>query len=216
MMTINSRPLSDRDHGYEYYLQKPIQQIKDLDIKNFNFIIFEEDIDNMEADEFKNFYDNWFIPAIEYLNNYLDIDISTIQFKTFRLKQIFVKNIIKFVMNTLPYTYFKNYLNTCSVESFHEALDHLDGIKEKLLEQVYVLNKQYTNFVELMSNIEDTIANEKKRNQFNDMLTLLDTNMDSKFKITEYQKHVIQDTPEQSLKDLMKKYLQNDADNLLE
>ena len=216
MMTINSRPLYDRDHGYEYYLQKPIQQIKDLDIKNFNFIIFEEDIDNMEADEFKNFYDNWFIPAIEYLNNYLDIDISTIQFKTFRLKQIFVKNIIKFVMNTLPYTYFKNYLNTCSVESFHEALDHLDGIKEKLLEQVYALNKQYTNFVELMSNIEDTIANEKKRNQFNDMLTLLDTNMDSKFKITEYQKHVIQDTPEQSLKDLMKKYLQNDADNLLE
>lgn len=204
------------DHGNLYYMKESINTIKNIDIKNFNYIVFEEDLDNMYKSEFYEFFNDQIIPLIEYLNQYIFIDLDMLYDEPYRVKQVFVKNIIRFFMNTLPYIYMKGYLRSSDAEGLHDSLDLLDGdLKTKIIEQISLSKEQYANFNGVMDNIEETITNDKKRAKFTEMLTLLDQNMVNKIKLLDYFSSIISNSGNDGLKELCKTYLKNDLENIL-
>ncbi len=199
-----------------YYMQDVVQNILNLNIKDFNYIVFEEDLDNMYKTEFNVFFDEYMIPLITQLDEYLSIDIEMVQSEPYRTKHAFVKNIVRFIMNTLPYIYMKEYLHDNQIDGFHDALDAFDtNVKQNIVSQIEKSKEQYNSFNSMMSDIEETITNEKKKNKFNDMLSLLDASMNNKTKLLDYYISIINDSGEEGLQKLFKIYLKNDLHNII-
>lgn len=204
------------DHGKLYYMKDTLESIKNIDIKNFNYIVFEEDLDNMYKSEFNEFFDELIVPLIDNLNQYIFIDLELVIDEPYRVKQLFVKNIIRFFMNTLPYIYMKEFIKGSEAEGLHDALELFDdNLKTKIVTQIESNTKQYTNFNTMMGDIEETITNEKKKIKFAEKLTLLEHNMTNKLKLLDYYASIINNSGNDGLKDLFKIYLKNDLDNLL-
>jgi len=199
-----------------YYMQNTIDDIKNVNIKDFNYIIFEEDLDNMYKTEFLKFFNKNIKALIEDLNIYLSIDLDELFEAPYRIKLSFVKNIVRFFMNTLPYIYMKEFLSSNEVEGLHDALDLFDdNLQTNIINQIKKSQEQYSSFNTMMSDIEDTITNEKKKNKFNNMLTLLDASMTNKSKLLDYYKSIIQNSGHDGIKSLFKLYLKNDLDNII-
>lgn len=199
-----------------YYMQDHIDAIRSLSIKNFNYIIFEEDLDNMYKTEFEKFFKEYMIELINDLSFYVAIDIDNIQNESYRVKLIFSKNIVRFVMNTLPYIFVKEFLEKIGVEGLHDAYDALSAdIQQKLISQINVSQAEYNSFSSLMTNISSSITNDKKKVSFDEKLDLLETTMSSKEKLLNYYKDIIQNSGNDGLQKIIKKYLLNDLDNII-
>jgi len=198
------------------YMKDTVQSIINLDIKNFNYIIFEEDIDNMYKKEFEYFFDKFMLEILNKMNEYIYIDTSLIQYEEYRIKQIFTKNIIRFYMNTLPYVYLKGILEKKNIDGLHDALDLInENSIQLIIDSIQDSYSQYESFNVMMNEIEDTINNEKQRNAFNTKLTLLDQNMNKKLKLVKYHESIIIDSGQENLQKLLKQYLINDKENIL-
>jgi hypothetical protein len=211
-LTINN----EQEESNLYYMQDVVDQISKFQIRGFNWLVFEEDLDNMYKTEFNNFFNDYIKKMVEDLNMYLAIDIADIENEPYRIKLAFVKNIARFVMNTLPYIYMKEYLEKENVEGLHDALEQLsDNTQQKICDQIENSQKQYQSFNTMMTDIEDTITNEKKKNKVSDMLNLLDASMDNKSKLLDYYKSIIQNSGSENLKKLFKIYLTEDLQNIL-
>jgi len=195
-----------------YYMDEHVQNIKDYDIKNFNYILFEEDLDNMTKQEFLEF-----IKKHEFLLNDCLLDISLEEVDdTYRAKLTFLKNNIRFLMNTLPYNYLKQYLEDYEISGLHDALDTLNkDLVNELLNKIDESNKHFVNFELLMGNVEEGITNDKKRAKFNEMLNLLGSSMDNKIDLLQYHKSILLNTGNDSLQELCKLYVKNDLSNIL-
>ena len=199
-----------------YYMRNVMDNIKNVDIRNFNYIVFEEDIDNMYKSEFETFFKEYIVDLIGYLNQYLSINIDELINESYRVKHAFVKNIIRFFMNTLPYIYMKEYLENNGADGLHDALDMFnDDLKDNIIKQIVSANSQYSNFNSMMNDVKDTITNEKKKDKFEGMLSLLDSSMDNKSKLLDYYTDIIQSSGNDGLKALFKLYLKNDLENLI-
>jgi len=199
-----------------YYMKSVIDSIKKLDIKNFNYIVFEEDIDNMYKTEFNTFFNTYIVSLIKDFDQYLSISIEEIMDEPYRVKHAFVKNIVRFLMNTLPYIYMKEFLENNNAEGLHDALDMFnDDLKDNIIKQIQSANSQYSNFNTMMNDVKDTITNEKKKDKFEGMLTLLGSSMDNKSKLLDYYISIIQASGNDGLKVLFKQYLTNDLENIL-
>lgn len=214
-LTLDSK-LEVMDQGQFYYMQEALNNIKELNIQNFNYIVFEEDLDNMYKSEFEEFYRTQIIPTFEYLKQYIDIDTEIVHDEPYRIKHIFVKNIVRFIMNTLPYIYMKEFLETKDVEGMHDAFDEFnDDIKINIITQINKSHEQFENFNSMMTDIGGGITNDKKRGKFNGMLGLLDSSINNKSKLLDYYVSVIQNSGSDNLKELFKTYVRNDLDNLI-
>ena len=204
------------DNGELFYLKDMLLNILTLNIKDFNYIIFEEDLNNMYKEEFLNFFKHNMVPLVEKLNEYIAIGIEPLMMESYEIKLSFCKNIIKFVMNTLPYSHVKEFLSKSDVNGYHDALDEFnDDIVAKISNQIEIGKKQFDNFNSLMENVEDTISNEKKRDKFNKSLTLLDQSMKNKITLLDYHKSIIDNSGNDKLCELLKLYLANDSENIL-
>jgi hypothetical protein len=218
---IDDQYLSDNlediaDQGKLYYMRETLETIRKVDIKNFNYIVFEEDLDNMYKSEFQEFFIDQIVPLIHELQEYLFIDVDAILDEPYRVKQLFVKNIIRFFMNTLPYIYMKEYIHSSGAEGLHDALALFDdNIGSKIVHQIESSKDQYQNFNTTMLNIEETITNDKKKNKFSEMLVLLDHNMNSKVRLLDYYSSIISNSGSIGLKALFKQYVKNDIENIL-
>lgn len=209
-------PHEEKEDELLYYMQDAIDTIKNLDIKNFNYIVFEEDLDNMYKTEFNNFFNKYVIDLINYFNKYLAIELTDVQEEPYRVKLRFVKNIVRFIMNTLPYIYMKGYLENQNIEGLHDALDSFnDDLRDNLISQITKSQNQYKTFSNLMEDIEDTITNEKKKTKFNGMLTILDSSMENKKLLLDYYKSIIQNSGHDGLKELCTLYVKNDLYNII-
>ena len=204
------------DQGKLYYMRETLETIRKIDIKNFNYIVFEEDLDNMYKSEFQEFFSEQIVPLIHELQEYLFIDVDAILDESYRVKQLFVKNIIRFFMNTLPYIYMKEYVRSAGAEGLHDALALFDdNIGSKIVNQIESSKDQYQNFNSTMINIEETITNDKKKTKFSEMLVLLDHNMNSKIRLLDYYSSIISNSGSIGLKTLFKQYVKNDIENIL-
>ena len=203
------------DDRFEY-VDYIFNTVKNLDIRGFNFIIFEEDIDNMSVVEFELFYNDIFsnkiIPEIQ---NYLNIDISYFDDQTLDNKRGVLKSIIKFYTTFLPYNYLKQYITTKPTENKYDALEMIDSnIKQTLIDTISNSKSEYNNFLKLMQNVKTNLSTDKKKDKFDSMLTILDSNIGDKVKMNEYFGSIIQTSSTDSLIELCKLYIKNDYENI--
>ena len=73
---------------------------------------------------------------------------------------------------------------------------------------------EYSNFIKLMTNVKANLSTEKKKDKFDTMLTILDSNIGEKIKMNEFFNSVIQTSSTDSLIDLCKLYIKNDYANI--
>jgi len=210
------------DDGNLYYMKEYKDTIKDLDIYNFNYIVFEEDIDNMVYIEFDQYFRTDFIEILDFFNEYLYIDVEAISnlennTNSIEMHKMMVKNIIKFLMMILPYTHLKGMLSKHEIEGFHEALETVSTItiKEQIIKEIELAKSEQNNFNNLMSNIQETITNKNKKDKFTDMIQVLDVNIQEKIKVFDYYISIINSSGRESLSELLKLYIKKDSRNIL-
>jgi len=199
-----------------YYMTNVIEDIKNLNIKNFNYIIFEEDLDNMSKADFNYFLKEELSPIIYKMRDKLDIDIDLIYSSNIGAQQIYVKNVVRFIMNTLPYIYLRGYIDTLEMENYHDILDDLKvNTIDKMILRIQEASKQYSSFNDIMNGLEDNLPNDKKKENFNDMLALLDTSTQAEKRLLHYQEEIIDNSSSEGLFELLKIYLNKDRDNII-
>lgn len=203
------------DNKFEY-LEYIINTVKHLDIKNFSFVIFEEDIDNMSINEFDEYYESQFkniiIPEIQ---TYLNIDIEIFNDQSIESKRNILKHIIKFYTTFLPYNYLKQVISSKNTENKYDALELInDNIKTVLCDSILNSKTDYNNFIKLMYNVKANLSTDKKKDKFDSMLTILDLNIGDKIKMNEYFNSIIETSSVDSLIDLCKIYIKNDYANI--
>ena len=210
------------DDGNLYYMKEYKDTIKDLDIYNFNYIVFEEDIDNMVYIEFDQYFRTDFIEILDFFNEYLYIDVEAISnlennTNSIEMHKMMVKNIIKFLMMILPYTHLKGVLSKHEIEGFHEALEVVSTItiKDQIINEIELAKSEQHNFNNLMSNIQETITNKNKKDKFTDMIQVLDVNIQEKIKVFDYYISIINSSGRESLSELLKLYIKKDSRNIL-
>ena len=203
----------DRKFAYLDYI---LDAVKNIEIQTFSFIIFDEDIDNMSINEFELYYNDVFknelIPAIQY---YINIDISVFDEEDIESKRHILKNVIKFFTTFLPYNYLKQYISSKNTENKYDALELIDdNIKKSLCDAIMNSKNEYGNFIKLMTNVKANLSTDKKKNKFDTMLTILDSNIGEKIKMNEFFNSVIQTSSTDSLIGLCKLYIKNDYANI--
>ncbi len=204
--------LDDRFAYVEYILEA----VKNLDIKNFNFVIFEEDIDNMSVLEFDIYYEDVFInKIIPAMQHYLNIDISYFDNQSSVNKRGVIKSIVKFYTTFLPYNYLKQYISSKGTENKYDALELIDSnIRQVLSDSIVNSKTEYGNFLKLMNNVKSSLSTDKKKDKFDSMLNILDSNIGDKVKMNDYFGSIIQTSSTDSLIELCKLYIKNDYDNI--
>lgn len=203
------------DNRFEY-VEYIFDTVRTLDIKQFSFVIFEEDIDNMSINEFELYYNNQFkdriIPEIQ---NYLNIDISIFDNQSIESRRNILKHIIKFYTTFLPYNYLKQFISSKTTENKYDALELInDNIKTVLCDAITNSKTEYNNFIKLMYNVKSNLSTEKKKDKFDSMLNILDSNVGDKIKMNEYFNSVIETSSVDSLIELCKSYIKNDYANI--
>lgn len=203
------------DDRFEY-VDYIYNAVKTLDIKNFNFVIFEEDIDNMSVLEFDVYYNDIFInKIIPLMQNYLNIDISYFDDQSSANKRGVVKSIIKFYTTFLPYNYLKQFISSKATENKYDALELINSnIKQVLVDCIANSKSEYNNFMKLMNNVKTSLSTDKKKDKFDSMLTILDSNIGDKVKMNDYFGSIIQTSSSDSLIELCKLYIKSDYENI--
>jgi len=87
-----------------------LQNIYNLNIKDFSFVIFEEDINRLNDSEFEYFWEKFFISWLENIDeNYLDINVEDFKFQLGSIleKRYLIKKIVHFIMYMFPYLILK-------------------------------------------------------------------------------------------------------------
>lgn len=203
------------DNRFEY-VEYIFDTVRTLDIRSFNFVIFEEDIDNMSINEFEYYYNEQFknriIPEIQ---NYLNIDISIFDDQSIESRRNILKHIIKFYTTFLPYNYLKQFISSKTTENKYDALELInDNIKTVLCDAITNSKTEYNNFIKLMYNVKSNLSTEKKKDKFDSMLNILDSNVGDKIKMNEYFNSVIETSSVDSLIELCKSYIKSDYANI--
>ncbi len=206
--------------NYLFYMKEYKDKLLSFDTKNFNYIIFEEDINNMVYDEFKEYYETDFIEILEFYNQYLDLDIDIIKDhweENLTQNKTFLKNILKFISTSLPYTFLRESLKTLEYDGYHDCIDKLNNTntKQKIIEQMEKQEQEQSNFFSLMKNVEENITNKSKKNQFTDILTILDSQIIEKKTVIGYFISIVQNSGEDQIKELFKLYIENDTENII-
>ncbi len=211
--TSNKVEILDNRFAYVEYI---LDAVRNLDIKNFNFVIFEEDIDNMSILEFDIYYNDIFInKIIPAMQNYLNIDISYFDDQSSVNKRGVIKSIVKFYTTFLPYNYLKQFISSKATENKYDALELIDSnIRQVLADCILNSKTEYNNFLKLMTNVKANLSTDKKKDKFDSMLNILDSNIGDKVKMNDYFGSIIQTSSSDSLIDLCKLYIKNDYENI--
>ncbi len=208
------------DDGELYYMKEYKEKLLQLDTKNYNYIIFEEDINNMVYDEFKQYWDTDFIDILEFFDRYLAIDVDVIinhWEDNLTQNKTFLKDIIKFLSTILPYTYLREMLHDKNLDGFHDVLDFIsnNSMKDALIVYLDKQSKEQDNFYKLMDNVEENITNRAKKSKFQNSLEILNSKINEKKKVLDYYRSILANSGEENIKELLKLYIKNDTHNIL-
>jgi len=211
--------------------------LKMTDIKNFNFYLFESDLEKLNDEEFQNYFSNIFEILIDEVNEtYLDIDIQEIRKDTIKNKRLFVKKFVIFYMQLLPYEIlkpiFKNsaklmelyssedFINEEEFKTPSETLlyrlfdydnDNIYKIKKLLCDQIDIKITKMHNF----NNIIDEIAEISKKNTLENSRDIFEEHIRKQNKYYEIYKSIILQTDLEKLVNLFRQYIEKDYLNLI-
>jgi hypothetical protein len=209
----------------------------DTDIKNFNYYLFEGDIEKLQPDEFDFASKELIDKFIDNINeNYLNIDLDYLSHKEDYEKKIFLKKFILFFMQILPYEILKPILKDADILASlnpHDSLvlqdtfntptetilyrifdydnDNIYKIKDLLLEQLDKKIKKMSNFI----NIIDEVMELSKKNTLEDSRDIFEDHINTQNNYYKIYKSVIQNTDLEKLVNLFRKYIEKDYLNLI-
>lgn len=220
------------DNSGFYYMQEFTESILSVNISNFNYTIFNKDIDTMTKQEFKEYYTEHGVDVIKHIAKYIYIpnleEITYIDTSLFTNKDAyfggllnFFKKIVRFFMDTLPYNYLRYISDKMEEElsgeyniySLLDSLDDNDNTISMFIDALDKNNVNMDNFQNTMADIEQGITSSKKKQLFETMVDLLDDNIDIKRKEQEYFRDSIKFASEE-FSELIKIYLEKDSSNI--
>jgi hypothetical protein len=195
------------------FLFKYIEKIKNLDIKSFNTLLFNDDILNLNEEEFFVVYNVLVDEILE--DNIFDFNLLLEPNQEIFSKLDFI-DFIEFYMHTLPYTYLKNILvKYNSIPEFYEYLmDPNTDIKEQLKNEAFKTIDTNDKFNGLVKNLGSNITSNKNKEKYESIIGLLDKSIIKKKNI--YKKHadMLLDVSLSDLQNLITNYINIDLANL--
>ena len=204
-----------------YIYSNELQSVKNLDVKDFSYTIFEEDINKLNDQEFEYFWAKFFLPWLNNINNeYLDIDIDQFKFQLSSAleKRYLIKKITHFIMQLIPYMILKKILQKLNLSDYNETMDYFDDlyehdpikIKNLLIKEINEVIQYSSNF---LTTIGDVIKSSKK-DTLENLIGLLDNQISKQNDYYLILKEIINNTTNEKLYELIKIYLQNDFENI--
>ena len=198
-----------------------LQNIKELNIKDFSYVIFEEDINRLNDSEFEYFWSKFFLPWLNYIDeNYLDIEIDQFKFQLSNTleKRYLIKKIVHFIMFLLPYMILKKIINKKNLTDFNETLlyfkemfnDNPKEIKSLLLKEIDEVIQYSNNFLNTISQV----IKSSKKDTLENLIGLLDSQVSKQNDYYLILKEIIQNTTNEKLFALVGQYLDNDFENI--
>lgn len=220
----------------KFTMTSEIEYLINLDIKNFNYYVFESDIEKLSYEEFEYWYQEYFFNWINDLNErFLDVDIETLgrNFKNPDEKRFFLKKIVFFVMHIFPYEILKNIIQ--NIKNYPELipedmyLDDLDDLYENDFYNIFnidnpniyklknVISKLLKNRIVKLTNwinILDDFSTISKKDTLEDSVKLLGFHIDKQNMYNNMYIDIIDDTPLDKIVDLFNTYIQMDYLNI--
>ena len=111
------------DNDILFIYSNELQNIYNLDIKNFSSVIFEEDLNRLNDAEFEYFWQKFFIPWLEKIDEeYLDINLEYFKFQLGSTleKRYLIKKIVNFIMYVFPYLILKKICQHYDASNFND------------------------------------------------------------------------------------------------
>jgi len=112
--TIDKNILETSEKEEIISLLSEVKSLEVLDIQNFNYYLFEKDLETLTESEFETVFENFFKNFLEEVeDHFLDIDFheNYVNFEESLDKKVYLKKIIFFLTYILPYEIFKNILS---------------------------------------------------------------------------------------------------------
>jgi len=211
--------------------------LNDIDIKNFNYYLFESDLEKLSSDEFKIASDELLNTFIEDLNNnYLNIDIESILHKNEYNKKTFIKKFVLFFMQILPYEILKPILkNPDDLNALNTpgTLTHIDSFKnptETLLYRIFdydndniykikdLINEELNKKIRKMNNfinVIDEVMELSKKNTLEDSRDIISDHVDIQNNYYKIYQNILSNTDLEKIVNLFRKYIEKDYLNLI-
>ena len=198
------------DEPFEF-MEPFLSQIKNIDIQDFDFDLFEKYVEEMNSDEFTEFLNSKLLPVLQEIDSkYLVVDIDEFEKSDTDAQQVMAIKYAEFLMSVLPYRIvFAKYLRKpfSSLSELASWLDTRDVSADlaKLLEDDIVVIKNMYNL------IKNTIYEARKPNaEYKQRIDKLSSYIEYEKNFKEYFIGIVQDTEQENLKNLILKYYSNE------
>lgn len=211
---LNQHNISSNMKLQQYsFLLKYFDEINNLDIKNFNLLLFKEDFEKLTEDEFNDVYNIIIDEILE--NNIFNFELLLNDGQTEFTSTNFI-DFIDFYMHALPYVYLKNILvNYETVPEFYEYLmDENTTIKVDLIKEAEKTISLNTKFNNLVQDLGINIVSAKNKDKYNSIVNLLSLSVDRKKDLYMKYIEILKETSINDLQNIITKYIENDIFNL--
>jgi hypothetical protein len=209
------------DNDILFIYSNELQNIYNLNIKDFSFVIFEEDINRLNDSEFEYFWEKFFIPWLENIDeNYLDISVEDFKFQLGSTleKRYLIKKIVHFIMYMFPYLILKKITERKKFTSYDEAVLYFKNlydespkeIKKLILREIDEIIKYSTNF---LNSIQSVIKSSKK-DTIDNVIDILEDQISKQNEYYQIFKEIINNTVNEKLLNLILAYYENDFENI--
>lgn len=218
--------LEERGENYTKYmfLNDYIKEIKNINILEFNYDTFKDELNDFSIEEFNDFFNISLLDILDDIeDNYLYLNME--QIYLLNSKDVIRPNvlnklnmteiIIEFLMFKLPYTYLRKLLKNVELEDIYNTI-HSDDIKTLLIDIIEEDNNSLKNLGTIINSFKD---NKKMSDddiiRKNDKLNNLNNNLNKRANINLYYTNLINATDLKNLQGLLEKYLEVDSKNII-
>jgi len=215
-------------------LNSEIQNLLNLDIQNFNYYLFEEDLENISDKEFEFLFTNYFKDFLDEIEeNYLTLNYEEHKtlFNETMDKKIYLKKNIFFLMNILPYDIFGKIIRhsekydiypdnidttSLNINDFFKILDpdyngKLINLKEIIIDEIQSKTKALENWFSKLGELSEL----SKKDTLEASLEILEEHITKQKIYNQIYIDIIKETPLEHLSQLFQKYLEKDYYNLI-
>lgn len=220
--------LEERSNKYSQfdYMNSQIREIKEINIREFNFDQFKEDINDMKLEFFNMFFNEKIMDLFyDIEENYLFLNYEQLDLlnhkplikENVRNKIEMVEIIVDFYMFKLPYVYFPKMINNNKELDIYDLLNDVD-LKEKLIKTISEDNNSLRNLSVLLNSLNKTQNKKMDEIELNKRtldLENLNNNLNRKANVNYYYTNLINSTSSLNLQTLLNKYIDNDINNII-
>ena len=198
------------DDPFEY--MKPfIDQIKNINIRDFDYELFEKNINEMNDDDFEHFFQEYMIPVLQEIDDkYLLVDFNEFEVSNTDAKKVLLNEYIKFLMQELPYDIiFAHYINKpfnklTEVDQWLAIHDISKDLSDIIDQQIITIKNTY-NLINNEINTSKRVKNDYK-SRAEKLASVINHTINTK----EYFKEILNSTENSQLRDLILRYVENE------